>query len=128
MRDHIHFFTDSLSHISNNPLSTMRRPHLIYGLLASGKSSFLLNQRILGETNWTFSTPAFQLQHFNSCHDDSISTPALIFGVLIPALSFTAVFFFPTTYSTRVIFLAVIKLLETNQYSHPHSCTFFFLM
>ena len=56
-------FTDSLSHISSCPLSTMRRPHPIYGPLVSGKSffhhsSFLLNQRTLGETNWIFSTPA----------------------------------------------------------------------
>ena len=56
------FFTDSLSHISSSPLSTMRRPHPIYGPLVFGKSffhhsSFLLNQRILGETNWIFSTP-----------------------------------------------------------------------
>ena len=67
------FFTDSLSHISSrtdhlfplspqsNPLSIMRRAHLIYGPLVFGKSffhhsSFLLNQRILGETNWIFST------------------------------------------------------------------------
>ena len=57
------FFTDSLSHILSSPLSTMRRPHPIYGPLVSGKSFFhhsffLLNQRILGETNWIFSTPA----------------------------------------------------------------------
>ena len=56
------FFTDSLSHISSSPLSTMWRPHQIYGPLVSGKSffyhsSFLLNHWILGETNWIFSTP-----------------------------------------------------------------------
>ena len=42
----------------------MKRPHPIYEPLVSGKSffhrsSFLLNQWILGETNWIFSTPAF---------------------------------------------------------------------
>ena len=71
-RSHSLFFTDSsslslslcLTHISSSPLSTMRRPHQIFGPLVSGKSSFhhssfLLNQRILGETNWIFSTPAF---------------------------------------------------------------------
>ena len=60
------YFTDSLSHILSSPLSTMRRPHPIYGPLVSGKSffhhsSFLLNQRILGETNWIFSIPALTL-------------------------------------------------------------------
>ena len=101
------FFTDFLTHISSCPLSTMRRAHSFYRPLVSGKSffhhsSFLLNQRILGETNWIFSTPAFDfsilipvlttvsqlllgLQHFNPCPDDS---------VLIPALSFISVFFF----------------------------------
>ena len=49
----------------SSPLSIMRREHPIYGPLVSGKSFFyhsslLLNQRILGETNWIFSTPAFQ--------------------------------------------------------------------
>ena len=70
-RPHSLFFTDSssltlslsLSHILISPLSTMRRRHPIYGPLVSGKSffhhsSFLLNQRILGETNCLFSTPA----------------------------------------------------------------------
>ena len=62
-RAHSLFFTDSLSHISSSSLSTMSRPHPIYGLLVSGESffhhsSFLLNQQILGETNWIFSTPA----------------------------------------------------------------------
>ena len=69
------FFTDTLSHILSrtdhlfplsplsSPQSIMRRAHPIYGPLVSGKSfihqsSFLLNQRILGETNWIFSTPA----------------------------------------------------------------------
>ena len=61
------FFTDSssltLSHISSSSLSTMKRAHPIYGPLVSGKSffhhsSFLLNQQILGETSWIFSTPA----------------------------------------------------------------------
>ena len=61
-RPHSLFFTDSLSHISNSLLSTTRRPHPIYGPLVSGKSffhhsSFLLNQRVLGETNWIFSPP-----------------------------------------------------------------------
>ena len=58
-RPHSLFFTDSLSHISSSLLSTMKRPHPIYGLLVSGKSffhhsSFCLNQR----TNWIFSTAA----------------------------------------------------------------------
>ena len=44
-------------------LCIMRRAHPIYGPLVSGKSffhhsSFLLNQRILGETNRIFLTPA----------------------------------------------------------------------
>ena len=56
------FFTDSLSHISSCLLSTTRKPHPIYGPLMSGKlffrhSSFLLNQRILGETNCILLTP-----------------------------------------------------------------------
>ena len=60
-RPHSLFFTDSLSHISSSTLSTMRRTHPIYGPLVSGKSffhhsSFFLNQQILGETNWIFST------------------------------------------------------------------------
>ena len=47
----------------SSPLSIMRRAHPICGPLVSGKSffhhsSFLLNQRIPGETNWIFSTPA----------------------------------------------------------------------
>ena len=84
------FFTNSLSNISNSPLSTMRRPHPIYGPLVSGKSFFhhsssLLNQRILGETNWIFSTPAstsaFQFlswrQHFNAYFKFSILIPVL---------------------------------------------------
>ena len=63
-RPHSLFFTDSLSHISSSPLSIMRWSDPIYGTLVSGKSffyhsSFLLNQRILRETNWIFSTPAF---------------------------------------------------------------------
>ena len=46
----------------SSPLSIMRRAHPVYGPLVSGKSffhhsSFLLNQRIIGETNWIFSTP-----------------------------------------------------------------------
>ena len=53
------FFTDSLSHISSSPLSTMRRPHPIYGVWGMMNSSFILNQRIRGETYWIFSTPAF---------------------------------------------------------------------
>ena len=58
-RLHSLFFTDSLSYISSSPLSIMRRLHPIYGALVSRKSffhhsSFLLNQRILRETNWTF--------------------------------------------------------------------------
>ena len=61
--DHIHSSSLSLS-ISSSPLNTMRRPHPIYGPLVFGKSffhhsSFLLNQWILGETNWIFLTPAF---------------------------------------------------------------------
>ena len=61
-RAHSLFFTDSLSHILSCRLSTKRREHPIYGPLVSGKSffhhsSFLLNQRILRETNWIFSTP-----------------------------------------------------------------------
>ena len=49
-------------HSSSLTLTTMRRTHPIYGPLVSGKSFFhhlssLLNQRILGETNWIFSTP-----------------------------------------------------------------------
>ena len=77
------FFTDSssltlslsLSYISSrtdhpfplspqsSPLSSTRRAQPICGPLVSGKSffhhlSFLLNQRILGETNLIFSTPA----------------------------------------------------------------------
>ena len=60
-RPHWLFFTDSLSHISSSLLSTMRRPHPIYGPLVSGKSffhhsSFLLNQ-------WIFR----ELDIFNSC-------------------------------------------------------------
>ena len=43
----------------------------------------------------------------------------------IPALSFATVFFHVRTHSTRFIFLAVIKLLETYQYSCPHSCISF---
>ena len=63
---HSLFFTDSssltLSHILSGPLSTIRRAHSIYGPLMFGKSffhhsSFLLNQWILRETNWIFSTP-----------------------------------------------------------------------
>ena len=86
---HSLFFTDSLSRISSSPLSTMRRPHQIYGPLVSGKSffhhsSFLLNQQILGETNWIFSTPAltsaflFQSwrQHLNSYFDFSNFIPS----------------------------------------------------
>ena len=47
----------------SSPLNIMRRAHPIYGPLVSGKSffhhsSFLLNQRILGETNWIFLIPA----------------------------------------------------------------------
>ena len=60
---HSLFFTDSLSHISSSLLSTMRRLQ-IYGPLVSGKSFFhhsslLLNQQILRETNWIFSTPTW---------------------------------------------------------------------
>ena len=67
------FFTNSLSHILSSPLRPMRRPHLIYGPLVSGKSFFhhsscLLNQRILRETNWIF---------FDSCSEFSILIPAL---------------------------------------------------
>ena len=36
-------------------------------------------------------------------------------------------FLYPATYSTRVIFLAVIRLLETHKCSRPHSCTSFLL-
>ena len=59
---HSLFFTDTLSQILSSLLSTMRRAHPIYGPLVSWKSffhhsSFLLNQPILGETNWIFSTP-----------------------------------------------------------------------
>ena len=46
---------------------------------------------------------------------------------LIPALSFATVFFHIRTHSTRGIFLAVIKLLETHQYSRPRSCISFLL-
>ena len=46
---------------------------------------------------------------------------------LIPALSSATVFFHVRTHSTRLIFLAVIKLLETHQYSRPHSCISFLL-
>ena len=46
---------------------------------------------------------------------------------LIPALSFATVYFHVRTHSTRAIFLAVIKLLETHQYSRPHSCISFLL-
>ena len=61
---HSLFFTDSISHISSSPVSTIRRTHPIYGPLVSGKSffhhsSFLVNHRILRETNCIFSTPAF---------------------------------------------------------------------
>ena len=43
------------------------------------------------------------------------------------ALSFATVFFFHVpTHSTRAIFLTVIKLFETHQYSRPHSCISFF--
>ena len=54
--DHLFF-----SHNSSCPLSIMKNAHPIYGPLVSGKSffhhsSFLLNQWILGETNWIFST------------------------------------------------------------------------
>ena len=67
------FFTDSLSYFEQDrpffPLSPQSSPHSnmrlhpIYGPLVSGKSffhhsSFLLNQRILGETNCIFSTLA----------------------------------------------------------------------
>ena len=70
---HLLFFTDSHSHILSSLLSTKRKPHPIYGPLVSGKSffhhsSFLLNQRILGETNWIF---------FNSCFNFSILIPVL---------------------------------------------------
>ena len=44
---------------------------------------------------------------------------------LIPALSFATVFFHVRTHSTKSIFLAVIKLLETHQYSRPHFCISF---
>ena len=125
------FFTDYLSHISSSPLSTMRRQHPIYGLLVSGNlffhhSSFFLNQRILGETNWIFSTPAFN------------------FSILIPVLTTASQlllwhsaseyrlfifnrFLLPVSYSTRVTFLTVIKLFETHKYSRPHSWTSFLL-
>ena len=75
--------TDRLSPLSpqSSPLSTRRRAHPIYGPLVSGKSffhhsSFLINQRILGETNWIFQL-LFWLQRFNSWPDDSISIPVL---------------------------------------------------
>ena len=68
-------WTDHLFPLSpqSSPLSIMRRAHPIHGPLVSGKSffhhsSFLLNQRILGETNWIFSTHA-SIQHFNFCFD-----------------------------------------------------------
>ena len=69
--DHLFF-----SHHSSSPQSIMRRSHPIYGPLVSGKSffhhsSFLLNQWILGEINWIF------------------STPALNFSILIPVLTTT---------------------------------------
>ena len=72
-REHSLFFTDSLSYISSSLLSTMRRPHPIYGPLVTGKSffhhsSFLLNQQILEETNGIF---------FNSCLNFSILIPVL---------------------------------------------------
>ena len=71
------FFTDCPSNILSSPLSTMGRPHPIYGPLVSRKSffhhsSFLLNQWILGETDWIFSTPAFN------------------FSILIPFLTTTS--------------------------------------
>ena len=84
------FFTDSLSHISSSPISTMKTAHPFYGPLVSGKSffhhlSFLLNQGIIGEANWIFSTPvltsAFKFlsrwQHLNSCLDSSSLIPVL---------------------------------------------------
>ena len=46
---------------------------------------------------------------------------------LIPALSFETVFFHVRIHSTKVFFLAVIKLLETHQYSCPHSDISFLL-
>ena len=46
---------------------------------------------------------------------------------LILALSFATVFFHVRTNSTRAIFLAVIKLLDTHQYSRPHSWISFLL-
>ena len=117
------FFTDSLSHISRHSLSTMRRTHPIHGPLVSGKSffhhsSFLLNWRILGETNWIFSTPVLTSvfyflswrQHLDSCFNFRIlitvltTASHLLLGlqhfyscpdnsILIPALSFTTGFF-----------------------------------
>ena len=59
--------------ITESTQSIMRRAHPIYGPLVSGKSffhhsSFLLNQRIIGETNWNI---------FNSCFDFSILIPVL---------------------------------------------------
>ena len=86
----------------------MKRPYPIYGPLVSGKSffhhsSFLLNQRIRRETNWIFSTPAFNfgilipvLTTAFLFFLNSTFVPLLpaTYIVLIPALSLTTVFFF----------------------------------
>ena len=130
-RAHSLFFTDAssltLSHISSSSLSTMRRPQPIYGPLVSGKSFFhhsssLLNQRILRETNWIFSTPALTLVF--SILDLTTSAQLLFdLNILIPVLTIAFQlllwiqrlnsgsiiynhFLFPVTCSTRLPFIS----------------------
>ena len=100
-RPHSLFFTDSLSHISSSSLSNMRRPHPIYGPLVSGKSffhhsTFLLNQRIFRETNWIFSTPAFNFCILFLSWRQCLNTGSIIYNC----------FLLPAIYSTRVLFVS----------------------
>ena len=76
-----------------------------------------------------------KLDIFNSCFDFSILIPvpttASQLLLCLQRLNAGSVIYnhfpLPATYSTSVIFLAVIKLIETHQYSRPHSSTSFLL-
>ena len=67
--------------------------------------------------------------HSSIIYSFPLSTGPWSFKVrcLIQVLSFATVIFHIRTHSTRATFLAVIKLLETHQYSCPHSCISFLL-
>ena len=80
-RPHSLFFTDSLSYILSNPLSTMRRPHPIYGL---GVWEIILSLFIFPSK--PTDPQRNKLDIFNSCFE---------YSVLILALSFTTDFLFP---------------------------------